>query len=340
MLYIEKDYPLKSLNTFGVVAKAKHYVSFDAMEDVEKVSDLLETTFAAEKRFVLGGGSNVLFTDDFDGVVIQSRIDNIISETQTDSDVLVEVGSGMEWDAFVAYCVSKNWGGVENLSHIPGVVGASPVQNIGAYGVEAKDIIQEVCLWDFEQGEVVVLKNEDCRFGYRDSIFKHEYKGKVLVLSVSYRLTRKDHTMNIGYGALKDLEQHGDALTLQHVRDHVVAIRESKLPDPEVIGNGGSFFKNPVLEKSFVDVLLVDYPDMVVYPLPDGKVKVAAGWLIDQAGWKGYKEGLVGVHDKQALVLVNYGGAKGEEVVSLSQKIIRDIQQKFGIVLEPEVIFL
>ncbi|QZT36964.1 UDP-N-acetylmuramate dehydrogenase [Halosquirtibacter xylanolyticus] len=340
MLFIQKDYPLKSLNTFGVDAKAKYFISFDSIDDIEELNCLLTSRFENEKKFVLGGGSNVLFTEDFDGLVMQSHINNIIKETNTDSIVTVEVGSGMVWDHFVAYCVSKGWGGVENLSHIPGVVGAAPVQNIGAYGIEAKDVIEEVCFWDFETESIVVIKNDDCHFGYRDSIFKHRYKGLALVLSVTFKLTLKDHAINIGYGALKDLESYGADLSLTQVRERIVEIRESKLPNPEVIGNGGSFFKNPVLDKEVVDNLLKHYPQMVVYPLDSGKVKVAAGWLIEHAGWKGYTEGAVGVHDKQSLVLVNHGAAKGNDVVALAQKIIKDIDQKFGIKLEPEVIFL
>lgn len=337
MIHKENNYSLKSLNTFGIDAKTKHYIAFDQMDDIFEVDKLL-SELTDKQRLVLGGGSNILFTKDFEGVVVQSKIDFIQKISETEERVVVEVGSGMVWDDFVSYCVNNNWGGTENLSAIPGVIGAAPVQNIGAYGVEAKDVIRSVKYWDFEKKQVVEIDNESCHFGYRDSIFKNELKGKTIVLSVLFDLSKKDHKLNLSYGALKDLNESD--VDLRTIREKVVEIRDSKLPDPVKIGNGGSFFKNPILEKDFTDQLLQEFPEMVTYKVSDTKVKVAAGWLIEQAGWKGYSENHVGVHDKQSLVLVNHGGAKGEEIVSLSQKIINDIYDKFKITLHPEVIFI
>lgn len=337
MIHKENNYSLKSLNTFGIDAKTKHYIAFDQMDDIFEVDKLL-SELTDKQRLVLGGGSNILFTKDFEGVVVQSKIDFIQKISETEERVVVEVGSGMVWDDFVSYCVNNNWGGTENLSAIPGVIGAAPVQNIGAYGVEAKDVIRSVKYWDFEKKQIVEIDNESCHFGYRDSIFKNELKGKTIVLSVLFDLSKKDHRLNLSYGALKDLNESD--VDLRTIREKVVEIRDSKLPDPVKIGNGGSFFKNPILEKDFTDQLLQEFPEMVTYKVSDTKVKVAAGWLIEHAGWKGYSENHVGVHDKQSLVLVNHGGAKGEEIVSLSQKIINDIYDKFKITLHPEVIFI
>lgn len=338
MINKENNYSLKSLNTFGIDAKTRHYIAFDQVEDIFEVDKLLSGSLGDQQRLVLGGGSNILFTKDFEGVVVQSQIDFIHKVSETEQNITVEVGSGMVWDDFVSYCVDNNWGGAENLSAIPGVIGAAPVQNIGAYGVEAKDIISSVKCWDFDKKEIVEIDNNSCCFGYRDSIFKNKLKDKTIVLSVLFELSKKDHKLNLSYGALKDLNESD--VDLRTIRDKVVEIRDSKLPDPVKIGNGGSFFKNPILAKDFTDQLLQEFPEMVTYKVSDTKVKVAAGWLIEHAGWKGYSENHVGVHDKQSLVLVNHGGAKGEEIVSLSQKIIKDIYAKFKITLHPEVIFI
>ncbi|QZE13159.1 UDP-N-acetylmuramate dehydrogenase [Halosquirtibacter laminarini] len=337
MIIVKEDFSVREINTFGIDAKTKFFLSFDELDDVEEVNTLLKEQYSDLPFFVVGGGSNLLFTDDFKGLILHPSIQHIRVVEKDLQHVYVEAGAGVDWDEFVGYCVQHGWGGVENLSLIPGVVGAAPVQNIGAYGVEAKDSIESVTLWNLETESIQTLSNESCHFGYRDSIFKNDLKSKIIVLSVRFKLTLQDHLLKLNYGALKELHL---GVSIQEIRQKVIDIRESKLPDPKDIGNGGSFFKNPIVALEFAHKLQANFPDLVTYDLPNNTVKLAAGWLIEYCGWKGYRDGAVGVHEKQSLVLVNFGNARGSEIVSLAKKIIRDVYDSFGVTLEPEVIYV
>jgi UDP-N-acetylmuramate dehydrogenase len=288
---------------------------------------------------ILGGGSNLLFTKDFPGLVLLNQLKGFEICEETDTHTWVKSGAGENWHSFVIQCISKNLGGIENLSLIPGNVGASPMQNIGAYGVEIKDTFHSLEAIHLKTGEIRSFTNEECCFGYRESVFKNELKGQYLILSVTFRLTRKNHQYHIEYGAIsQELEKQGiTERTLQAISNAVIAIRKSKLPDPAQLGNSGSFFKNPVVEMSVLEQIQKNYPDVVSYPAGLGKVKLAAGWLIEKAGWKGFRKGDAGVHVNQALVLVNYGHATGAEIWQLSAAIIEDIERKFGVNLEREV---
>jgi len=331
--YFEK-FDLKPYNTFGIRAKADSFFEFTETDDL--------LAFIGNKQipsdfFVIGGGSNLLFVSDFNGLIIYPNIPGISIKDEDRNHVYVEAGAGVVWDDLIDYAVKCGFGGVENLSNIPGKVGASPVQNIGAYGVEVKDCIHSVKGVFVDNGQQFEFVNDECRFGYRDSIFKNELKNKIVVTSVTYKLD-KFPEFNLEYGALKhEVESFGE-VNLQNIRRSVIQIRDSKLPDPKLLGNAGSFFKNPVIEPEIVDRLKSKFGNFPVYESQEaGKLKVAAGWLIDQCGWKGYRDGDVGVHKDQALVLVNYGNASGHDVVNLSQKIQNSVFEKFGISISPEV---
>lgn len=319
---------LKPYNTFGIDVNCSQYVEF------KDVSELGSDLFSG-RWYVLGGGSNTLFTSDFDGVIIHPVSCGISVVEDRPDHVLVRAQAGVVWDDFVSYTVEHGFYGAENLSWIPGSVGASPVQNIGAYGSEAKDIIYEVEYYDTVLKRVEVIKAKDCAFEYRNSIFKNSLAGRVVVNSVVYRLS-KTFTPDIKYGNISAELDPAVEVTAQIVRDTIIRIRKTKLPDPVVIGNGGSFFKNPIVSQAKFKEIQATYPKMPFYGDPHG-VKIPAGWLIDTAGWKGYVEGAVGVHRDQALVLVNYGGGTGGEVMALAEKIIEDIEGKFGIRLSPEI---
>ncbi|WP_409516682.1 UDP-N-acetylmuramate dehydrogenase [Epilithonimonas sp.] len=334
---IQENVSLKPFNTFGVEASARYF------SEVNSVEELIETLkFSNSKKLpllFLGGGSNILLTKDFEGIVIHLNLKGIREEIINENEVLVTAKAGENWHQFVMYCLDKNYGGLENLSLIPGNVGTSPMQNIGAYGTEIKDVFESCKVLNLETLEIEVFNLEKCRFGYRDSIFKQEGKGKYVILEVTFRLTTKDHKIDVDYGAIKsELENLGiKKPTIQDVSKAVINIRQSKLPDPKVIGNAGSFFKNPTIPLSQFETLKLKFENIPGYPNGDF-VKVPAGWLIEQAGWKGKQIGNVASHKLQALVIINAtGDATGKEIFDFSTEIINSVKEKFGIELEREV---
>ena len=334
MKRIYNNINLANRNSFGVVESAATLVEFDSVNELREYF----TTEKPERWYVLGAGNNTLFTKFYDGALIvpKSGARTILSDDGERVDIRVEAAH--DWDELVAWSVEQGLWGIENLSAIPSSVGAAPVQNIGAYGAEAKDAITVVEYFDTRTMEVVRLSNEECRFAYRESIFKQELKGVAIILAVEFRLSRTPRP-NLGYGdVIKEVEARGGA-TLANIRDAICAIRSSKLPDPKVLGNAGSFFKNPIVEREVAEALLERYPDMPHYPVAgdDTKVKLAAGWLIDKSGLKGYREGSVGVHERQALVLVNYGGATGGDVIALAEYVCGEVKKNFGVEISPEV---
>lgn len=333
MINILKNHPLRDLNSFHVEEHADCIIEFSQKEDLNSIFAQGE---APQNWFVLGGGNNILFTKRFEGTLIKPVGKEITIKAQIDDCVIVKADAGVEWDEMVEWSVEKGLWGMENLSLIPGSVGASPVQNIGAYGAEAKDVIERVHFFNVEECKHHTLGNAECHFAYRDSIFKRELKGKVIITAVEFRLNKYPQP-NLAYGDLsKEVEARGGS-SLKNIREAVCAIRRSKLPDTAVLGNAGSFFKNPIVNKSVSEELKAQYADMPTYPLSDSKCKLAAGWLIDKAGLKGYRKGNVGVHDRQALVLVNLGGATGANVIDLAHEVQRSVKEKFGIEIEPEV---
>ena len=332
---LQKNISLKTYNTFGINAKASFFANFSSVDDLITLLKEREN----RKLFILGGGSNILFTKNFDGLVLKNEIQGFKIIQESENYVVVEVGAGMNWHAFVLKCLEMNFGGVENLSLIPGNVGASPMQNIGAYGVEIKDVFEYLDAVHIETGKVKRFSNQDCDFGYRESVFKTNAKDQYIICQVGYRLT-KIHKLNTSYGAINmELEKQGvNNPSIKDVSNAVIAIRKSKLPDPKKIGNAGSFFKNPIVSTQTLQILKQKHPNIPNYPSGPETAKLAAGWLIEQAGWKGktYDE-KYGVHKNQALVLVNYGDADGDEILKLSNLIISDVYQKFNIELEREV---
>lgn len=326
-----KSCSLKPYNTFGIEAEAIRLIILEKETEVEALSELLNSD---EPRLILGGGSNILLTNNFEGNVIAPWYKGIeIVEDKADS-VRVKVAAGEEWDSFAEWACQRNYWGIENLSLIPGKVGASPIQNIGAYGVEVKDVIESVNFFEIEKGAFRTLTNQQCQFGYRNSIFKQELKGKIIVTSVTFKLSKEPKPI-LHYANLQDLA--GASPTTMAIRKVVINIRESKLPDPKITGNAGSFFKNPVIDEKLFNELKATYPDIPSYPGEKGTVKIPAGWLIEKGGWKGKTVGNVGVHAKQALVIVNYGGATGEAIIGLAKEVQRTIKNQFGIELEMEV---
>ena len=324
--------PLKERHTFGMDVKADRLIEF-ANEDELKSA----LTGAVKPLLFMGGGSNLLFLNNYSGTVLHSVIDNINIVAEDDNSVSVRVGSGVVWDDFVAYCVEKGWWGVENLSLIPGEVGASAVQNIGAYGVEVKDVLQSIEAISVDDLSKRIFTNAECNYAYRDSIFKKSLKGKYVITYVTYRLSKKANP-NIGYGALKSVLVENPSL--KEIRDAIIAVRNSKLPDPKVYGNAGSFFMNPVIPMEQFVALQSRYPDIPSYPASDGYIKVPAGWLIEKSGWKGKSLGNAAVYEKQALVLINRGGATGMEVKHLADTVIADVKEIFGITLHAEVNYI
>ncbi len=332
----ERDFSLKPYNTFGIDVKARLFVRFDSAQELQ---DLLQRPEVRdEPKLVLGGGSNVLFTKDFDGVVLLNGIKGMEIMREDADYTYVQAGGGELWHDLVLFCLEHNLGGIENMSLIPGTVGAAPLQNIGAYGVELKDVFVQLEAVHLPSGEVHTFDHAACEFGYRESVFKHRLKGQYIVTHVLLRL-RKQHTLNTTYGAIQTTlqEMKVQQPTIQDVSAAVCHIRRSKLPDPAQIGNAGSFFKNPEIPVLLFDVLKEKHPDMPAYPVSESSVKVPAGWLIEQCGWKGKVLGNYGVHKNQALVLVNYGGATGDKLLQLAHDIITSVQEKFGITLQPEV---
>jgi len=329
------DYSLLNHNTFGMNVRAKRYVEYSTEEELQALIPTLEG-----KPLHMGGGSNLLFKGDFDGTVLHSAIKGIeelstLNSQLSTSSVLVRVGAGEIWDDFVAWAVAQGYGGVENLSLIPGEVGASAVQNIGAYGVEAKDVIARVEAIDLHSGERRSFAPEECRYAYRQSIFKQELKGKYAITYVTYRL-QKHPQLKLEYGNIQAVLGDKENLSIQDVRQAIIDIRNAKLPDPKVLGNAGSFFMNPVVSREKFLKLQKEYPRMPFYEV-EGGVKIPAGWMIDQCGWKGRALGRAAVHEKQALVLVNLGGATSDEIVALCDAVCRDVKEKFGISIHPEV---
>ena len=335
---IQHNYPLLAHNTFVMDVEASVFVEYESVTELKEI--LLHQLCPEGKWLHIGGGSNLLFTGDFDGMILHSAIKGFEVVSENEDEVLVRAGAGEVWDDFVAYTVEKGWYGAENLSLIPGEVGASAVQNIGAYGVEAKDLIVKVDTLEVETGKERVFGNEECGYAYRESVFKHELKGKYIVTSVTYRLS-KHPSYRLDYGNVRsELEKRGCELTLENVRRTIIDIRESKLPDPKVQGNAGSFFMNPIVPRPLFEELLGKYPSMPSYEVDAERVKIPAAWMIDQCGWKGKRMGNAGVHDKQALVLVNCGGATGQEIIALSEEIQRSVFDKFGVRISPEVNFI
>lgn len=326
---------LKAYNTFGIDVKAK---AFGVFSSVAELHELVQENNGALDLLFLGGGSNVLFTKEVDALVLKNEILGKEIILETDELVEIKVGAGEVWHEFVRYTVGNGWGGLENMSLIPGSVGASPMQNIGAYGAEIKDVFVSLEAYHLQSGEIHVFSAEQCQFGYRESVFKRALKGQYVILSVTYRV-RKHPVFNTGYGAIQaELDAMGvSELSVEVISQAVMNIRRSKLPNPVELGNAGSFFKNPVVSAGVVAQLKTTYPDMPSYPQADGSAKLAAGWLIEQSGLKGKRMGACGVHEKQALVLVNYGGATGEEVLALSQYVLDTVFGKFGVLLEREV---
>ncbi len=333
MIRYYENIDISERNSFHVRQTAKHLVEFDRAEELPEIF----AKYKPESWYVLSGGNNILFTQDIEPLLItpcDNRIE-VISEGST--TVRVKVGAGVEWDDLVAWSVERDLWGIENLSLIPGKAGAAPVQNIGAYGVEAKDTIKSVEMYFVEGGNFITLAAEHCAFGYRESVFKHSLKGRVVITAIEIELSKVANP-RLGYGdVIREVEARGGA-TLANIRDAICSIRRSKLPDTAVLGNAGSFFKNPIVEQKVAERLLAEYPDMPHYPAAEeGKVKLAAGWLIDKSGMKGYKEGNVGVHERQALVLVNLGGATGGEVITFAHKVVATVKERFGIEISPEV---
>lgn len=331
-MMIHTWFSLRDLTTFGVDAKARQFIEVHTREDLREAIRL-----PGEKLF-LGGGSNVLFTGDYDGTVVKIGLRGIDVEREDEDSVELRVAAGENWHDFVMYTVDRDLGGVENLSLIPGTVGAAPMQNIGAYGTEMKDVLVEVQAMSADTGDVMTLSNAGCAFGYRTSIFKRELRNKAVITSVLVRLS-KHPTPNLSYPALAQAlaDRRPEDLTVRDISDAVCAVRRSKLPDPAELGNAGSFFKNPEVEPEIAERILEAYPAAPSYPAPGGLVKIPAGWLIEQCGWKGRRVGNVGTYPKQALVLVNYGGAHGDEILAVARAIQADVRATFGISLEPEV---
>tara|TARA_B110000438_G_scaffold83075_1_gene82761 strand:+ start:3039 stop:4058 length:1020 start_codon:yes stop_codon:yes gene_type:complete len=332
---ISTNHPLNLLNTFGVSATTKLFYEF---KDIQSLKEILANNIIKnEQIFILGGGSNILITKNFDGIVLKNSIEGIKIISEDRDNVSVEVGSGVNWHEFVLWSVSKNLSGIENLALIPGLVGASPMQNIGAYGVEVKDTISKVYFIDIKSRLEKNLTDKQCNFSYRNSIFKSKLKDKVIITKVIFKLS-KHNLNNISYGAISsELESLKKDASCQTICEAVINIRSRKLPDPKYLGNSGSFFKNPVISTKKFEELKIKFPNIIGYQHSEKHTKIAAGWLIEKAGWKGFKEGNVGVYEKQALVLVNYGGAKGEHILKLSRKIQKSILSKFKIKILPEV---
>ena len=340
---------LKPYNSFGFDATAQYFAEINALEDLQSL--IKSGAIKKHKPLILSGGNNILFQNDlFKGLVVYINTKGIEILREDETKVVVRAQGGEDWPDFVGYCVEKGWHGVENLAHIPGKVGAAPVQNIGAYGIELKDSFLQCEAMDLATGEAKVFTKEECRFGYRESIFKNELKGQFVITSVDF-LLKKNAPLHLEYGNIRTyLEQNGiDNPSLRQLHDAICAIRDAKLPDVKQIGSAGSFFKNPIIEKEQFEALQKEYPDMPHYEESDGRVKVPAGWLIEHSGpstgsgaisWKGWRDEHVGVYDKQALVLVHYGGGKGQDIVELAHKIQDSVEAKFGIRISQEVNFI
>ena len=336
---IQKNISLKRYNTFGIDAAAEYFAAVHTVDELMEAIDHNKKRVTADgKLFILGGGSNILLTKDVEGLVIKNEINGIKKISEDADAVFIKAGAGVNWHEFVLFCLDNNYGGVENLALIPGSVGASPMQNIGAYGAEIKDVFHSLDALNVHEGDMVTFNKEDCAFGYRESVFKNKYRGIFAIASVTYRLS-KFPVLNTSYGAIEEelKKLNVETPTIRAIAGAVMNIRRSKLPDPAVTGNAGSFFKNPEISLKQFKLLQPQHPGIIGYELPSGSVKLAAGWLIEQCGWKGYRVGDAGCHAKQALVLVNYGNATGKEIYALSDAIINSVEEKFGIQLQREV---
>ena len=334
-MQIQNNISLKPYNTFGIDATAKHFISVKNIEELKQILSLKEH----QNKLILGGGSNMLLTKDFDGLVIHINIKGIDIISEEDNSVIVKAKAGENWHNFVLWCINNDFGGIENLSLIPGNVGTAPIQNIGAYGIELKDVFEScetICL---ETKQMQIFSKEDCNFGYRNSIFKQDAKGKYIITSVNFKLSKYNHNLSVNYGAIASQLKlmHINKPTIQDISKAVISIRESKLPNPKEIGNSGSFFKNPVISNAEFNALLENFKEVPSYPIAKDKVKVPAGWLIEKAGFKGKRFGDYGVHKNQALVLVNYGNAKGSDILNLSKLIQKTVKRLFEISIEAEV---
>ena len=336
MIKIEENYALLPHNTLGIDVKSRWFISYDSEEDLHKI--LSDEYFYSLPFLHVGEGSNLLFLSDYNGIILHSNIKGIEITNEDDQSVTLQVGAGWSWDSFVQYAISHRWGGVENLSGIPGEVGAAAVQNIGAYGSEVKDLIVSVEAYDIQTGEKHIILNQECEYAYRKSKFKAEWKGRYIITSVLFRLS-KHPQYNVEYGNLKTILS-GKEITLQTIREAVISVRDSKLPNPKVLGNAGSFFMNPYIENAQYETLKQTYPDIPAFPVSEKLVKIPAAWLIDQCGLKGFQQGKAAVHENQPLVLVNKGGATGQEIADLAQYIEKAVQEKFGITIIPEVTYI
>lgn len=332
---IHQKYSLKLLNTFGVEASSDYFVEVHSEEELKLA--ISELALITDDIFILGGGSNLLFTQNFSGGIIKINIKGIEIIQDDKNFVYVQVGSGENWHNFVMWAVENNFSGIENLSLIPGEVGAAPIQNIGAYGMEVKDVIEVVEVLEKKELKTIKFTNNQCKFSYRNSYFKSEGKGKFIITSVVFRLN-KFPKINTSYGEIEnELKKSTTPLSIKKVSDAVIAIRQRKLPDPNILGNSGSFFKNPIITKSHFYKIKSKYPNIIAFELPNDKVKIAAGWMIEELGWKSKKINGVGVHEKQALVIINYDNASGKDILDFAQNIQSDVQKNFNIALEAEV---
>ena len=331
----KENYGLKKYNTFGIDAKAKYFVTFDSIIELKNI--LQSEIYSSNKTFILGGGSNILLTKDFDGLILHNKITGICILEDNEEFVIVEVGAGVNWHDFVLWSVSQELSGLENLALIPGTVGAGPVQNIGAYGMEVKDTITKVHAFEIAKSTIKIFSNEECKFEYRNSIFKVALKDKIIITKVEFKLL-KTPLNKTTYGAIQDeLKALNLKPSPRHIAEAVVNIRNRKLPKPTELGNSGSFFKNPVISTDKFEALKKDFPEIVGYKISELETKLAAGWLIENAGLKGYRDGDAGVHKNQALVLVNYGNASGTDIYNLAKKIQKTILEKYSVHIEPEV---
>ena len=334
-MQVQENISLKKFNSFGIDVSAAYFACFSSQEEL---ASILTETDNRKSLLVLGGGSNILFTRNVDGLVLKNEISGISRIGEDEEYYYIKVGAGENWHGFVLHCIENGYAGVENLALIPGSVGASPMQNIGAYGVEIKDVFHSLEAYHIADKSMHQFSKADCGFGYRESVFKHQFKNQFIITSVTYRL-RKNPVYNVSYGAItQELEaMNVKELSIQHIAKAVMNIRRSKLPDPAQIGNAGSFFKNPEIDSAVFEKLKLEFPGIVGYPVNNNRIKLAAGWLIEQCGWKGYRKGDAGCHSKQALVLVNYGNADGDAIYELSEVILQSVKNKFAVNLEREV---
>jgi UDP-N-acetylmuramate dehydrogenase len=335
---LETNVSLKQYNTFGLDVNASHFIKINSLEALKEI---YKNTELPNKKLILGGGSNILLLKDFEGLVIKIELEGIEIMSENSDEICIKAGAGVGWHAFVLHCIAHNWAGIENLSLIPGTVGAAPMQNIGAYGVELKDVFYSLDALNLETLEIEIFNAHQCNFGYRESYFKHEGKGKYIILNVTFKLSKKPN-FKTSYGVINDtLAEMGITdLSISAISKAVIKIRQSKLPDPAEIGNSGSFFKNPEISLDVFEVFHDKFSEAPFYKISNEMYKIPAGWLIEQAGWKGHRRGEIGVHAKQALVLVNFGSGKGEDIKALAFEIRDSVFQKFGIDIQPEVNFI